>query len=245
MVAPRALLVETCQGPELELSGGSGAPSVIRSPEAHDAQAEFSKAKELAGIQEVSTEKWHYVKSGVEGQGPSFVAETLQRLVQLLPQRNAIGGLTQTRKPGLVDAREDFDPNKRMLRQMQQIDRHTQSILRKSSAIRKEYMSGLPSDSLDEHEKALPEYRQKFANVIGHFDDELLPADARTRKVYDKEKWVGYEVVLDVYPDVIAYGLLLLPKDLKENERRPVVVCQHGLEGRPQDVIGEESHHYY
>jgi hypothetical protein len=36
---------------------------------------------------------------------------------------------------------------------------------------------------------------------------------------------------------VFAYGILLLPKDLKPGERRPVVVCQHGLEGRPQDVV--------
>jgi len=27
-----------------------------------------------------------------------------------------------------------------------------------------------------------------------------------------------------------------VPKDIKDGERRPVVVCQHGLEGRPQDV---------
>ena len=37
--------------------------------------------------------------------------------------------------------------------------------------------------------------------------------------------------MLDVFPDVIAYGILLLPKDLKPGEKRPVVVCQHGLEG--------------
>jgi len=54
-----------------------------------------------------------------------------------------------------------------------------------------------------------------------------------------------YEVVLDVYPDLIAYGILCLPRDLKDGERRPVVVCQHGLEGRPQSVIGEKDYHYY
>jgi len=43
-------------------------------------------------------------------------------------------------------------------------------------------------------------------------------------------------VVLDVWPGVIAYGILLVPKDIKSGERRPVVVCQHGLEGRPRDV---------
>src|ERR1700739_3674476 len=42
--------------------------------------------------------------------------------------------------------------------------------------------------------------------------------------------------MMDVGPDVYAYGILLLPKDIKPGERRPVVVCQHGLEGRPTDV---------
>ena len=55
--------------------------------------------------------------------------------------------------------------------------------------------------------------------------------------MYDEPKWTGYEVVMDVFPDVIAYGVLLLPKDIRPGEKRPVVVCQHGLEGRPQDTI--------
>jgi hypothetical protein len=41
--------------------------------------------------------------------------------------------------------------------------------------------------------------------------------------------------------------MLCVPKDLdiKGNEKRPVVVCQHGLEGRPQDTIGEQGSQYY
>jgi hypothetical protein len=46
---------------------------------------------------------------------------------------------------------------------------------------------------------------------------------------------------LDVVPDVFAWGYLLLPKDLKSGERRPVVVCQHGLEGVPADVVDENA----
>ncbi|HVJ81331.1 MAG TPA: hypothetical protein VNC50_09700, partial [Planctomycetia bacterium] len=42
---------------------------------------------------------------------------------------------------------------------------------------------------------------------------------------------------LDVWEDVYAWGYLTLPKDLKEGERRPVVVCQHGLEGVPDDTV--------
>jgi hypothetical protein len=51
--------------------------------------------------------------------------------------------------------------------------------------------------------------------------------------------------VLDVFPDVYAYGLLLVPKGIKTGERRPVVVCQHGLEGRPQDTIGQPGYDAY
>ena len=51
--------------------------------------------------------------------------------------------------------------------------------------------------------------------------------------------------MLDVFPDVFAYGLLLVPKDIQPGEKRPVVVCQHGLEGRPQDTIGEQGSEYY
>jgi hypothetical protein len=81
--------------------------------------------------------------------------------------------------------------------------------------------------------------------VIGRFDHKLLPADPRTRKVEENDKWTMYQVVLDVFPDVIAYGLFILPKGIKDGEKRPVVVCQHGLEGRPEHVIGKEGFAYY
>jgi len=38
--------------------------------------------------------------------------------------------------------------------------------------------------------------------------------------------------MLDVWPDVYAYGILLVPKNIQPGERRPAVVVQHGLEGR-------------
>jgi hypothetical protein len=40
---------------------------------------------------------------------------------------------------------------------------------------------------------------------------------------------------------VFAYGVLLLPKDLKPGERRPTVVIQHGLNDRPQSLYGQTS----
>jgi len=81
--------------------------------------------------------------------------------------------------------------------------------------------------------------------VLGSFDDPLLPARPRVRKIYDREKWTGHEVVLDVFPDVFAWGVLLLPKDLRPGEKRPVVVCQHGRHGVPADVIEGDKPAYH
>jgi cephalosporin-C deacetylase-like acetyl esterase len=79
-----------------------------------------------------------------------------------------------------------------------------------------------------------------WEEVIGRFPPASLPAHPRARKLYDKPGWTGYEVMLDVYPDVFAWGYLLAPKDLQPGERRPVVVCQHGLEGLPEDVVSQD-----
>src|SRR4029077_5513087 len=63
---------------------------------------------------------------------------------------------------------------------------------------------------------------------------------------HDTPKWKGYEVVLDLYEDGFCFGILLMPNDIKPGEKRPVVVCQHGLEGRPQDVVNpKEKTKYY
>ena len=81
--------------------------------------------------------------------------------------------------------------------------------------------------------------------MLGKFDDPLLPPNPRTRKIYDRAKWTGYEVVLDVWPERVCLGILLVPKDIKPGERRPVVVCQHGRDGVPKDVIEGDDAAYH
>ena len=86
-----------------------------------------------------------------------------------------------------------------------------------------------------------------WSEVIGRMPDPDAPAHPRTRLIYDQPKFRGYEVVLDVWPGIFASGILLVPKDIKPGERRPVVVCQHGLEGRPSDIAdpNSDSHFYH
>ena len=134
-------------------------------------------------------------------------------------------------------------------RAFNEIDRHNQQLLNQSAETRRNYFSKLDTSSIEKFQASIEPYRKKFAlEVIGQFDNDLVPANPRTRLISETEKVLTYEVVLDVFggdQGLFAYGILVIPKDIKEGEKRPVVVCQHGLEGRPQSTIGEKDHHYY
>jgi hypothetical protein len=93
--------------------------------------------------------------------------------------------------------------------------------------------------------EASKDYRRYFwEEVLGRFEEPQLPPNARTRKIYDTERWVGYEVVLDVWKELFAWGILLVPKDIQPGERRPVVVCQHGRSGLPRQVVEGDDAYY-
>jgi len=133
--------------------------------------------------------------------------------------------------------------------QVAELVRYNAALLAESPYVRKErFWDKLDYSSVEAFEKSVTPFREQFKHdVIGHFDDKPLPFNPRTRKAYDEEKWVGYEVMLDLWPDVFCYGILCLPKDMKTDgsERRPVVVCQHGLEGRPQDIVAGDHPAYH
>jgi hypothetical protein len=139
------------------------------------------------------------------------------------------------------------DATARHARQLRELDRHSQWLLGESQYVRQErFWNKLNYESLDDYGESIEPFRKFFAEeVIGRFDMELLRPNVRTRKIEENNNWSRYEVVLDVFPNVIAYGLLTLPKGIGSGEKRPVVVCQHGLEGRPQDTIGEQGHDAY
>ncbi len=130
---------------------------------------------------------------------------------------------------------------------MTELDLHNQQVLLESPYVRESFMSKLRTDSMEAFLESVASYRTYFAEeVVGRFDYPLLPPRARSRKMPPiSDKVTAYEVVLEVFPGLFAYGILVLPNDLKPGERRPVVVCQHGLEGRPQSTIGEKDDRFY
>ncbi len=238
MVAPRALTIEVCKFPEQTVPGGRGAPAEIVTPSLTSVQGEFAKATRY--LQDFAKKPTLSLVVSEGGKGLFGTQEALQGFLSELGVPLAENGVPPHVKAELPNALQ------RENRLITETDDFNQNLLRASANIRNEYMKHLDKSTLSKYKESVEPYRTDFAKeVIGQFDTPLLPPNTRTRLAYEAEKWRGYEVVLDVFPGVIAYGLLLLPKDLSPNEKRPVVVCQHGLEGRPQHVIGKEGYEYY
>lgn len=129
---------------------------------------------------------------------------------------------------------------------------HTQALVRESEYLRATWWKDADRRSRDPEKwraSCEPYRKHLYDEVLGRFEQPKLPPNARTRRIYDEPTYTGYEVVLDVLGrdaeqvDVWAYGILLVPKGMKAGERRPVVVCQHGLEGRPQMLCEPGSDH--
>jgi dienelactone hydrolase len=239
MIAPRPLIIEAAQAPDFVYGPGQGgAPGRISSPRLQTVKAEVERAGKLTD----GFDPWiSLVVSGDNGQGPFGTEPALAALLEALIQGRTLRPVDSSPQ----DERKVVgDLVARQTRQLHEIDRHTQRLLIESPYVRKEFMKKLDMKSLDAYKKSAEPYREIFENeVIGRFDVEPLPPNVRTRQIFDEPALKGYEVVMDVFPDVFATGILLMPKGIKEGEKRPVVVCQHGLEGRPRDVADPKFNH--
>lgn len=239
LVAPRRLVIEAAAGPEVEVKAGSdAAPGILRSPAWPAVQREFARAQTL--IKPLRAPDSLFLVAAQEGHEPSGSEAALQPfLAALAPGLK----LAPPPEPG---PRSASDWRGIHQEQLHELDRHNQQLLRESPYVRQAFLAKLDTSSPEAHRLSAVGYREFFAReVIGEFADPLLPPQPRSRLILDQPKWRGYEVVLDVWPDVFAYGVLLVPKDLREDEKRPVVVCQHGLEGRPLDTIQGDHWAYH
>ncbi len=224
LVAPRRLVIDPVPGPEIVVPPGTGGkPGRLTSFPVDDVAAERDRAVGLIGLEGAETQV-------ILGDAEDW----------LPPAPNKAVGVSVPAQLTPVDvvARQN--------RQFRELDRHNQQLLAESPYTRAAFMDNLKTESLEAYEASVEAYREHFAEeVMGRFDRELRAPHPRSRVFLETETVTVYEVVLDVFDGLFLYGLLCWPKDLEGDERRPVVVCQHGLEGRPQMVIGEEGHRYY
>jgi hypothetical protein len=131
------------------------------------------------------------------------------------------------------------NPADRMLRLVDGMNRHTQDLLARAEFTRREFwkpLDDIQDANSPEFAEKLTWYRNYFAQEqIGQFDDQTVAPKPRSTKKEETDQYTRYEVELDVFGGLTVYGFLLIPKGMKDGEKRGVVVCQHGLEGRPRN----------
>jgi dienelactone hydrolase len=247
LIMPRALVIEQTEtkamaAPAARSGRGGAAPGEITSPTVRDAKEEITRT--MATVPKEFSRRPIHMRSarpGIIGPGHS---EALAIFVDEMGQRSRVS--TEPSEP--KDVRYNFNPALRQKRQFDELVHFTQGLLPDAARRRQEFFwSKLDVASLDRLEKSARPLRDLFwEEIVGKLPQSDLPMNPRTRLVYETARWKGYEVVLDLYEDVICFGILLVPNDLKPGERRPAIVCQHGLEGRPTDVVNpKEKSRYY
>jgi dienelactone hydrolase len=243
LVFPRPIIVEASSftapaGPPSRNGRGGAAPGLVDAAGFQKANEEMGRAlKPLIENWKLPRAKSHLF----EGEGFEATGEFVKTLSDGKAER------VIPRPPDLPkDLRKSFNPAALQKRQFDQLVAFSQKLWRDSDAVRKAFWAKADASSLAAWEKSTEPCREYFhSEVIGKLPEPTMPLNPRTRVVYDEPKWTGYEVMLDVFPDVFASGILLLPKDLKPGEKRPVVVCQHGLEGTPRSTIDPEKSPVY
>jgi dienelactone hydrolase len=250
LIFPRPLIIEACPHPEVsgppEPEPGrsrTAAPGTITTPDFESVKYEFLRIKyEFNRVSQWYNKPDHHLRYQLDlADSPG---QSLSPFLQELDARLKPNSSLKNYLP------ESFDPLVRLKRQYQQLLDHTQYLMREAEFRRAEFWSKADASGVSAWSKSTEWYRDYLnSEVIGCSPLPNVTINPRTRCIYDTDKFKGYEVVLDVYPEVFAYGILLVPKDIKDGEHRPVVVCQHGLEGRPQDVadpsVNNEAYHQY
>ncbi|MCA9075190.1 MAG: hypothetical protein KDA93_09160 [Planctomycetaceae bacterium] len=249
LIAPRQLIIEACRVPEVEIptqdqqvAPQCAAPGVIRTTDVESVRREYDRASQH--FEQLHLPDHLRLVVSQKGNGPAFSSEATEAITSALGLDNQ--SLVEI---PLIDAP---DPVAREKRQMDELIRFTQRLLHHSDKVRADRWASADRSSVDAWAESAAKFREMVhTEMIGKLPPPTAQLNPRTRKVIDEPTHVGYEVILDVYPNtlnpqpstlnspafVIAGGILLLPRDLQPDEQRPVVVFQHGLEGTPMDTI--------
>ena len=239
LIAPRMLIIEASRGPEVK-----GPPAATRehqgvacpngsliSPPLDSVEREVDRTRPIFAALGAGQHLQLVVNDN--GRGNPGSEGALEIMLRALGVRESLRSLGELPRK----ARRGVDPQVRLRSQLEQMVGFTQGLVQKCAERRAEFWSTADASSPERwRETTKPQRDYIWKEVFGRLPAPSLPPNPRTRLVYETPRFNGYEVMLDVWPGVFACGMVLVPSNLRTGERRPVVVCEHGLEGRAQEV---------
>jgi dienelactone hydrolase len=249
LIAPRSLIIEFSNHPridgppEVEADPVSrrktAAPGRIVTPEFEDVSNEVERAKRLTGPFSKSIQLIHNNRKATDEISDVALKAFLKQLQPEIKDLKPLAGVSQEIKAG-------FDPAERQHRQLIELENHIQKLIVTSRYVREDFFwNKLRTASPEIWKNDKHVYQDYFWNeVIGRIPEEQVPINPRSRIISDNPSWTGYEVTLDVSHDIFVWGYLLLPKNIKQGEKRPVLVVQHGLSGVPAVMMDENNKTY-
>lgn len=241
LVWPRPVLIEAARGPVVTLPSFGGAPAELVSPQASDVANEFKQLSEIVSDWGDGSSPQLFT-SGEDGQGLAGSEEWTAALLKASTDE----ALTLSEPQQWRMGRNVLDDETRQKRLLAGFDAHTQRELSLCAEVRRQFMADVDTSSLEAYERTIEAKREYFrTSVIGDFGIERVAPAVRSRRAYSGNGWTGYDVEMDVFDSVVATGILLWPEGIQPGEKRPVVVCQHGLEGRPTDIIQGDHEAYH
>lgn len=239
MVWPRNLIIENARGPALVHNNRGATPGVLSGPQPASVEQEFERAVSL-----IPGKKHLQLISQSPPSTAVFSTAALTAFAKPFKINMSFS------RPAVV-AMPWLNATHRQERIVREMTTKVQLELNACERTRNDSV-WKPLSVGDDTQKSLTQemLRTKFADVLGKLPTPTIPFNTRARVYEESDKWTSYEVVLDVYaPEVFAWGILVVPKNIAAGEKRPVIVCQHGLEGLPGDVVTTDSthknYHYY
>lgn len=239
LVLPRQLIIAHSVYPETaSATGPKATPGKLVTPPLDEVRAEVQRLRQLTEGKFDRSLRFVTADDEAEGKGAPLPVIATSAFLKALK-------LTSKAPPSELRHSRNPLPNDsaRQERQVREMELYTQRLLQPCEDERTlRFWRRVPLGSIEKHVEATKPFREELWNdVIGRYPDPSLPANPRSRFLYETPAFSAYEVMLDVWPDVQAWGYLLLPKGMKPDEKRPVVVCQHGLEGLPEDVVNTDA----
>ena len=212
LIAPRAIIVEAAAAPEVagppsvkQGRNGGAAPGRIITPGAKESFAEFRRSSRF--VEKLEGDRKPYRVFAVSGEGDQTgrgapgSSNALSGLLKGL-------GVTADLKPSddlPQDLRRESDPARRQKRQFDELVEFTQKLLRRSARVRDQVWGKADRTSLEKWAQTSRPLRDMvYDEMIGRLPHPTMDPNVRTRQVLDEPGFVGYEVMIDVYPDVIA-----------------------------------------